>query len=348
MKEILKNNITKEFATPSEMNAFLKGVDQLDTEVMINLNSVKTHSEGTENLFLSGTTTEGERVTIPLWPFAIKALERRSGDTAVGHQMMSNSQILQSMNNYWPLHKDGKVCKARIRGEKLLSFDSPQYEVLPQCDLFEELMGWLKQFEGVVFQGGFYSHELTKAYWDINDGLPINYKRAWKNAGFSEAQLDESKLKVRFITSDISESSAKAIITVNVSGTEMMVGNPVFIAHRQGYGGVADFRQNLDKSVIQMKEELELMAKLMQIKIENPEEVLKKAIKKCGIEKISKKSCKELLESTCFFGSETAYTIYLYLNGVLNTSYAKDFADDKKFRISAAIKTLLKEDWTKF
>lgn len=347
MKEFLRNHATRTFSSSDEMSNFLKEMQELDEKKTVRLNTIRTYTNN-DNLFMDAFTPDGGKVTIPIWDFAIKSLERRSGDTAVGHQLMSNAQILNSMNNYWPLYKDNRICSARIRGDKLIGLDSEQYEELPQIDLFNEILMFLEKFNDVKFIKGSYDHLMTYAFFKINDGLTPNYINAWKKAGFAEEQLNNSYLMLEFGTNDVAESSAKAIITINVSGTRMLVGNPVFIAHRNGHGGSTSFADDLDKSIVALEEELDLMAKLMGITVNDPEAALKKALRKSGIERIAKKACKELLETTAFFGPENAYTVYLYLNGVLDTSYAKDFTEDKKFRIASSIKSLLKEDWTKF
>lgn len=346
MEELKTNNVTN-FSEIESMRNFLKQMVAEDQIYEMNLNSISTFMKDGEMALkgVSGTTD----VNVKIWPFALKSLEKRSGDTAAGHSMMSEEQIMNSMNNYWPLHKK-RVGIARVRGEKLLTLESSQYEFINQYEIFETLVNWLedKHTGAYDFISGSYSHEKTEAYFCINDSIPANYRVAWKSSGLPDNLLNSSRVHIKFVTDDIAECSAKAIIEMNVGGSHFLLGAPVDILHRNGHGGTEAFRKGLENADFTIKDELNALANLMKVKIMHPEAAVVMALKKAKIPGLSKKACNELVDDMFFNATENAFVIYLFLHGILETNVGAALSIERKLRITAALRTLLNEDWSKF
>ena len=102
-KDISRDECLLTFDETAEFRTFLDTLTETDEEIELKLNSIKTFAEEGE-LKMTAATTAGPMTEIKVSPYAIRTLEKRSGDTAVGHDLMAPEQILASMNNYWPLH----------------------------------------------------------------------------------------------------------------------------------------------------------------------------------------------------------------------------------------------------
>lgn len=348
MNKLEELNCRINFEDSAEMKNYLREMSESDEEVTFVLNSIETYEKDGE-LMLKGITDSKMIREEKLWPFAIKSLEKRSGDTARGHELMTNAQILNSMNNYWKLHKDKEICTARIRGGRILGLGSKQYEAMEQEELIGAVIKWLddRHPNAYSFSGGYYTHQLTYAKFEIEDAISPGYRAAWKKAGLADSLLKQSKITVSVMTDDTAECAAKAIIEMSVAGTKFLLGNPIEVIHRAGHGGMDVFKKELEKADMSIRDELNALSLLMNISLMHPEEAAIMALKKAGIPKISKKACKELIDDMLFGATETAYLVYLYLHGILDTNYGKELSEERRLRITVALRGLLKEDWRK-
>ena len=348
MERLKQKDCKIDFLNEIDMQNFLQEMLQSDEEVSVKLNSITTYTKD-EELLLEAKTTDGLKKTMAVWPFAIKSLEKRSGDTAKGHALMTNEQILNSMNNYWGLHSDKEVSVARIRGDKILGMGSAQYEFIDQEEMLKAVINWLEMRHPgkYTFLSGYYTHQLTYAKFRIDDSISASYKTAWRKAGLPESMLKNSSVEVTVMTDDTAECAAKAIIQMDVSRTRYLLGNPIEVIHRSGHGGIENFTKELDKADMSIQTELDALASLMFVKLSYPESAAVAALKKAGVHKISKKACKELTENMFFGTNESAYIVYLYLHSILDTSYGSALSEERKLRIVCALRTLLKEDWKK-
>lgn len=350
MEKLKQENVHIEFSSADEMKNYLGEMESSDVYIPLRVNTISTGTDEEGNLFLKGADTNtGEMVTIPLWPFSIKSLEKRSGDNATGHSLMTNEQILNSMNNYWGLHSKKKEAVARIRGEKMMGLGSEQYESISQKGLLEVTEKWLqdRHEDEYTFASGEYTHLLTTARYVVNDAITPSYKAAWRTAGLPENLLQQSNLVVDVYTDDTAECSAKAIVHMNVGGSMFLIGNPILIEHRNGYGGLESFEKELSKLDITIKDELDSLSKLMSVTLIHPKEAAITALKKAKIDKLSKKACKELVDDMMLTSGESAYIVYLCLHGILDTFNGARLNDERKLRVVTALRTLLKEDWSK-
>lgn len=348
MENLKLENARVDFGDVNDMSRYLHDMLESDVHHEIILNSIKTYEEDDE-LYLEADTTNGEHVKLPLWPFAIRSLEKRSGDNATGHELMTNGQILNSMNNYWGLHKDKRKCYATVRGDKILGVGSEQYESISQEEIVEAVTDWMEDRHpnAWIFKDGYYTHQLTSASFEITDAISPGYKAAWRKTGLPQSLLDQSHITVRVLTDDTAGCAAKAIVGMNVGGTNFLLGNPIEIAHRAGHGGIEAFKTELNKVDISIKDELDSLAKLMGINLLHPTNAGIMALKKAKIDKISKKACKELIDDMLFGSTESAYIVYLFLHGITGTPNGSKLSGERQLRVTTALRTLLKEDWKK-
>lgn len=349
MKRLEEKECRVSFSDPREMKGFLHEMIESDEEVVFQLNSIETYADQ-EDLMLKGITDTKMIRTEKLWPFAIKSLEKRSGDNAKGHELMTDAQVLSSMNNYWKLHKDKETCIARIRGGKILGLGSKQYEIIDQEQLLKVITDWLDDRHPgkYTFREGYYTHQLTYAKFDIDDAISPTYVSAWKKAGLPQSLLDQSHISVTLMTDDTAECAAKALIEMAIAGTRFILGNPIEVIHRSGYGGIDGFKKEMEKVDMSIRTELDALSDLMGVTLVHPEQATIMALKKAGIPKISKKACKELIDDLLFGGTESAYIVYLNLHGILDTSIGRALSDERRLRIVLALRGLLKEDWSRF
>ena len=347
-KDISMDECLLTFDEKDEFGTFLDVLTETDEEVELKLNTIKTFAEEGE-LKMTAATTAGPMTEIKVSPYAIRTLEKRSGDTAIGHDLMKPEQILASMNNYWPLHGDKKKVCGKIRGGKLLSLGSEQYVFIEQSDMIKAVEERIEtRHPGAIeFLGATYTHQITEVRYGINDAISATYKNAWRKSGLPETLLDQSKVYVRVYTSDTGDCAAKAIYEMDVAGTRFLLGHPVEVVHRNGHGGIESFIDALEKVDTSIEQEMKALADLMGVTLMHPCGAVVKALKKAKIDKISKKACKELIENMFFGVTESAYLVYMFLHGVLDTSYGSALSDERKLRIITALNGLLYEDWSK-
>ena len=346
--DVLKSNSKRVFLDIDDIKDFLKEMESLDETVVFQLSTIKTYVDDGIS-YIEGSQADGTRRKIPLWNFSLDSLEDRSEDNAKGHSKMSEEQILNSMNNYWGLHGK-KLANARIRGEKLMSLDSPQYATISQSSLVNSLVDWLDAHHDYSFKNGYYTHLMTEIAININDPLSVTYQDAWRKAGLPESILNNTNLTLKFRTNDIAESAATAYIELNVFNTPFILNEPVTIIHRKGHGGIESFEDKLSKMDSTVEDELKGLSNLLGIKLIHPMSAMVTAMKKAGLDKLSLKACKELeIESgSVFCPLESAYMVYLQINKILNTFYGSGLSETMKFRILNAARGLVHEDWTKF
>lgn len=349
MERLKERSCLIDFTNADEMKNFLGEMENSDVYIPLRVNTIWTGVEEGEAVLKGIDADTGDEVTTPLWDFSMKSLTKRSGEDASGNTMFTDEEILDLMNPFWKKQKAKKTGVARIRGGKLMGLGSEQYETISQKGLIEETEKWLETHhkDGYTFAGGEYSHTLTHAKFIVNDAITPGYKTAWKTAGLPENLLQHSTLVVDIYTDDVAECAAKAIVQMDVGGSRFLIGNPVTVEHRNGHGGMEGFAQELDKLDITIRDELDSLSKLMGINLLHPKEAAIMALKKAKIDKLSKKACKELIEDMMFGTSESAYIVYLYLHGILDTFNGAKLNEERKLRVVTALRTLLKEDWTK-
>lgn len=348
MNELKDINCKVDFSEVNEMELFLKEMEESDVEYELRLNSIRPYGKDGE-LFLTAETITGEEVTLPLWDFSMRSLEKRSGCDASGNCLLTKEEEAEIMQKYFSKHNSKKKCVARVRGDKVMGVGSEQYEFISQNDQLRSVIDWLddRHPNAWIFKGGYYTHQLTEATFEVTDAISPGYKAAWKKTGLPQSLLEQSHITVRVLTDDVAGCAAKAIIGMNVGGTRFLLGNPIEIQHRAGYGGIEAFTTELNKADMSIKDELDSLAKLMQINLLHPANAGIMALKKAKIDKISKKACKELVDDMLFGATESAYIVYLFLHGIVGTVNGSKLSDERRLRVITALRTLLKEDWKK-
>lgn len=343
------NDLYVKFTTQKEEQEYLSQMEKTDKHYDVYVKSVMTSMEDGIPV-LTAKTVAGNEVKVNIYDVALRSLERRSGDDASGHALMNLGQILEAHNLYWKLHSNREVCELLVRDDGLLQMESPQYARFEQTELFDKVLEHLeeKYTDKYEFKGGFYSHSLTEATFALKEALPESFKNAWKAAALSQSLLDKTSVALHFRTNDVGTSVAGVRIEMNVMGTRLAIGEPINIVHRNGHGSLQEFKDALDGSIVTIQEELDAMAKLMTVNIRNPEPVVVKAIKESGLVSLSKKACKELVNDMLFMGETTAYMLYLYICGFLQTEHGSGLSEERKMRAINACRNLLSADWKKW
>ena len=332
------------FADENDMLNFLEEMDASDEWLIGNISSVLTNWENDEGHLV--VRVDGELRSYPLSPLAIPALERRSGDDASGHELMTIEQILNSMNNYWKLHDEKEEGKFLLRGGMILSAGSRQYEPIPQMDLASNFANHCN-VNGGKFHSGFYTHEGTNIVYEAKNVKGTRFGSAWIKMGLSPNLLDEATILYQLHTDDVSGSAARVNAVLKVGGSTFQLGEVITVKHRVGSGSLNEFLSALAQLDDDISEDLGKMRVLMNTPIKNPTNTLISAIKKAGLHKISKKACKEIVENAFFAREETAFTIYISLSEVTNTEIGSKLSGDRKLRLQSAIRTLLNANWSK-
>ena len=332
------------FADENDMLNFLEEMDASDEWLIGNISSVLTNWENDEGHLK--VRVDDELKDYPLSPLAIPALERRSGDDASGHELMTIEQILNSMNNYWKLHDEKEEGKFLLRGGMILSAGSRQYEPIPQMDLASNFANHCN-VNGGKFHSGFYTHEGTSIIYEARNVKNTRFGSAWIKMGLSPNLLDEATILYQLHTDDVSGSAARVNAVLKVGGSTFQLGEVITVKHRVGSGSLNEFLAALAQLDDDISEDLGKMRVLMNTPIKNPTNTLISAIKKAGLHKISKKACKEIVENAFFAREETAFTIYISLSEVTNTEIGSKLSGDRKLRLQSAIRTLLNANWSK-
>ena len=332
------------FADENDMLNFLEEMDASDEWLIGNISSVLTNWENDEGHLK--VRVDDELKDYPLSPLAIPALERRSGDDASGHELMTIEQILNSMNNYWKLHDEKEEGKFLLRGGMILSAGSRQYEPIPQMDLASNFANHCN-VNGGRFHSGFYTHEGTSIIYEARNVKQTRFGSAWIKMGLSPNLLDEATILYQLHTDDVSGSAARVNAVLKVGGSTFQLGEVITVKHRVGSGSLNEFLSVLAQLDDDISEDLGKMRVLMNTPIKNPTNTLISAIKKAGLHKISKKACKEIIENAFFAREETAFTIYISLSEVTNTEIGSKLSGDRKLRLQSAIRTLLNANWSK-
>jgi hypothetical protein len=332
------------FADENDMLNFLEEMDASDEWLIGNISSVLTNWENDEGHLK--VRVDDELKDYPLSPLAIPALERRSGDDASGHELMTIEQILNSMNNYWKLHDEKEEGKFLLRGGMILSAGSRQYEPIPQMDLASNFANHCN-VNGGKFHSGFYTHEGTSIIYEAKNVKGTRFGSAWIKMGLSPNLLDEATILYQLHTDDVSGSAARVNAVLKVGGSTFQLGEVITVKHRVGSGSLNEFLSALAQLDDDISEDLGKMRVLMNTPIKNPTNTLISAIKKAGLHKISKKACKEIVENAFFAREETAFTIYISLSEVTNTEIGSKLSEDRKLRLQSAIRTLLNANWSK-
>lgn len=284
---------------------------------------------------------------------AIPSFERRSGDTAIGHNLMTPGQIIKSINQYWELHPEKEKSTVLVRGDKVLLVGSDQYVYIPQVEVFSMVNDYLEDHHSgkYAFRGGSYSIEKSAASFALADGITDRFRRDWKNSGLSERSLDNAVVLISVYSSDTAKSSARLFASLKLRNAEMALGQPVMVAHRKSRNktAISEFQKKLTDMDTMISDEFKRFSDLMSVTIYEPHKAMRRAMKKSGMMKVSKKACRELDESTAGMnGTETAFTLYMTLHAVLDTSFGKKFSEEQKWEMTMAIHSLVNEDWKNF
>ena len=329
---------------------FLKQMEQDTTWITdIQVNQIETSYDPDLGCRLSYGAAE-----YPIWTeVAMPTLERRSGDTAKGHKLMDEEQIMASMNNYWYLHPEKDKATMMIRGDKVALLASDRYVYIPQSELVRLVVKHLNtnHADKWRFVGGLYSPELTTAQFAVQDAITDRFKRDWANSGLAPSILDNADVIITIQTSDTEQSAARLYGNLKLRASEMSLGQPVVTAHRNSErGAVNEFNRKLSEIDLAISDEFDKLSQLMSVTVYSPQMAMRRAMKSSGMTKVSVKACREYDDQVSgSFGSkpETAFLIYMTLHGVLDTSIGHGFSDAQKWNMITAIHGLVNKDWTK-
>lgn len=290
LKNFLSSNYaTKIFATEDEMFRFLSEVDKSDVRFEVPICETKTSTSTSGAMLVS--TPKGE---FECFPFALRSLEQRSGDTAVGHSMMSLPLIMDSMNNYWHLHKKEKSMTVHLRGRKIIQLESDRYAPMLQSELFKVTSETIHDlyWDSEFVKGG-YTHELTNAVFKTSS-LPEFYKNSWKKAGLPQEDLANSAIIFEFSTADLANSAAKVEIYLEIGNQNVFMGDKISVIHKDKENSMQNFENKLKVLGVTVKEEMELLTKLMDVRISHPHEACINALNFAKIPRLAKKLIKNL------------------------------------------------------
>ena len=349
MKELKDLDFSVSFTDTDEAQEFFDEMKDTDQWKDAKLNECRVNLVGPEAYSLSH-----DGVEYPIHPMAMKNIETVSEADANGNYLLTRTAYAAQLTEYFRLHPDKCRGKFIVRGGSktepgiLIGYHTSQYQDMSQADLFRILMKCLKtRAFGYRFLSGTYTHEFTKFVFVLENAITAEYKDAWKKAGLDEDLLDRSKVYLTFTTNDVGSSQARIVLTCKAGGDTFLLGEPKEVKHRVGGGGLALFESRLSDVDITIDEEMSSISKLMGVTVIHPEAVVVRAMQECKLENISKKACKELIDEMFFVGPTSAYVIYLFLCGIINTDIGSGLSEERKFRILTALRALLKRDWTK-
>jgi len=350
MERVKAENCFISFNSAEEMEDFLRKMENSDSRIEVSVASVKTRARAENNgnvLYLS--TEAGD---FPCFNLAMSSLEQRSGDTAIGHSMMSLAQVADSMNNYWGLHNPKEKMNIHLRGGKVLQAESERYAPMSQAALFRRVADKVQELypNAARFVWGDYTHQMTAAKFAANGELPQFFQKSWLKAGLPQEELKGATIYFTFSTADLANAAAKVVIEMKSGENRIFMGDEISVVHKDSGDPLSTFQKKLDGLSETVEDELQKLCRLMEVEIKHPYEACEAALAKAKVPQMAKKAAKELLDilSWEFFGPENAFTLYSSLFGILRTEQGMRLSDQKKLMISNSLHKLVSEDWAKF
>ena len=182
------------------------------------------------------------------------------------------------------------TAKIRLAEGKVSAVLSSSYAPLPMPEIFELATEYIdKRFPDNHFVCGSWSHVVTTAEWELSGevGLVKAYKEALTKHGLGDNQAYANiQPGLRLSSSDIGISGANLMPKLVVGNDRLLLplGGPVGLEHK-GDASMSKFKENLEGVFAQYSNQLEKLAGLLEIEIENPINCMKEVMKRLGIPK---------------------------------------------------------------
>lgn len=234
---------------------------------------------------------------------------------------------------------------------------SDGYRIMPISTMLQIVRRELKdRFGTLQFLGGLNSHEYTSASWalpDVADELIFKYEQQLHMR--TKVSIDDMMPVVRFVSSDTAGSSATAIPMFQLGKHTMLrLTDGIVVKHTRGskMDGVELFEDQV-KSLLfaKFEESIEAAARLSEITIANPCNVVVGICGKCRIPKKYGEAARAQVES--FMVTEpclSAHDIYLSFCEAVGLAKENGASDRSVSNMEESICTLLRPsfDWSAY
>ena len=208
----------------------------------------------------------------------------RIGGAALGD--VSKPVLRNIINECLKVAPKKGVSKIRLAEGKVSAVLSSSYVPLSMPEIFEMAVGYIdKRFPANYFAGGSWSHAISSAEWALSseEGLLKAYKAALRKHGIKDTNIQPG---LRLSSSDIGISGVNLMPKLVVGNDRLLLplGGPVGLEHK-GDASLVKFKENLQGVFAQYGDQLEKLASLLEITIQNPVNCMKLIMKRLAIPK---------------------------------------------------------------
>lgn len=333
------------FKGSNEFFDFLHELEKTDIWKTVNLRHVvlSADTDGNYKMFTGDDTVDVNQC-------AHYTLKRRAKNNADILYDMPPTVAAECLNMSWP-YVPKPDALALIRGEQILAVHSGEYAIITQKQVFESFNEYLEtSFDEPTFTNASYSHELTKATYQVEDrSFYDNIVEAFNECGFPVSPEDVT-VTVDISTSDTGNSCVTILPYLKIGEQPRFpFAKPLKVMHK----GNVDKRlemlnENYEKMLSLLCDGVENLKRLYSIEIKKPYECAENICKKVAI---PVNMVRELQERLDGFGSLTAGDIYVTLCEIIFSESFMERSVRGKLQIQDGLSKILylsENDWKRY
>ena len=231
------------------------------------------------------------------------ALKRVKKKNPANYVMLVNTCLDVWSNQALLLERGGKI--SAIHGG-----DNKDYAVLPQDELFNVLKTTMAK-ESASFVDAYIDHTVTLAEYQLPKGSLSKCEQTMADHGYP---LDPNWFpRLKFYTSDTSNSSVTLSAQIQNGSSMIPVGNPIRLNHRNG-ATVADFEKKFDKLFAMFKDGFNRMVELVNCPVFAPAKMAEQLAKanNLPLRPLATVIAERMLKGE-MTGTATAFDVYVVL-----------------------------------
>ncbi|MCL2620285.1 MAG: hypothetical protein FWD97_05050 [Defluviitaleaceae bacterium] len=274
---------------------------------------------------------------------AITSLSARARISGAALGDVSKPVFRNILNECLKVASKKSTAKIRMAEGKVSAVLSSSYVPLSMPEIFEMATEYVDQrFPNNHFVGGNWSHSITSAEWELTGegGLIKAYKEALTKHGLTDSQAHKNiQPGLRLSSSDIGISGVNLMPKLVVGNDRLLLplGGPMGLEHKGG-ASMENFRENLEGVFAQYSDQLEKLASLLDIAIENPVNCLKEVMKRLGVPKKYATPVLEIFGISFGNGSHcTAHDIYYGLGELMMQLQIQKATGEQALRMEETI-----------
>ncbi len=198
-----------------------------------------------------------------------------------------DKELLATVINLGLGHFGDKSCTVLIREGSIMAVHGSQYSIMLQSEgmgIINDAL--LSRFENAEFVEGSFTYEHTPAVYRVarpGDDLFSEYEKAWKTAGLSTRDLNQTSAYVKVDTSDVGESCFSLTPYLVIKNKWMPLSKSLQVKHR-GKNEAAMLKTCVNNCFSVFSESFSKeIPKLMTMTLTYPQQALVRIITKLGI-----------------------------------------------------------------